>query len=390
MALRAQPHGTEVARQRLRALAPGAVYLGLASDRWRKAAAASLVVAASALLWIVTNWPQPGKLTLFAFMPAALGALMPQFSMKALLKSLIYGPPIAAVLYFGIMPSLADMWQLAPFLILALFPYAYFVNSPNPATSITGMISGIWVLELIDLSQGQIYPFSAFAENLVGIVGAVLVAVTVISLLDPTIPEQRFRRHVRGFFAMCRETVRQVAALAPAYPTAEISLSAPRARQMEQLRACHMWWAQLDHERFSEDERHKAGLLMAAMRAVAFRLDALERARLGLPAVGSLRGLAEPAAVLRARAERAYGILEKAAARCEPAAQVPAISELAAPYHAWLETLHSIPASDPNAKELVRKILVLIGLHHALVYAVRDCHDRFNALNWQTWGAARF
>jgi uncharacterized membrane protein YccC len=389
LALQAQPHGTKMAAQQLRALASPPVYLGLASDRWRKAAAASLVVGASAGLWIVTNWPAPDKLILFAFTPAALGALVPQFSMKALLKSLIYGPAIAAVLYFGIMPTLSDMGQLAPFLILALFPCGYFANSANPATSITGMMSGIWILELIDLSQGQIYLFSSFAENLLGIVGAVFVAIAAISLVDAPIPERRFRDHVRGFFAISEQIAREMAALTLGEP-ASIRLRTGKSRQMEQLRMCHMWWAQLDHERFSEDERHKAGLLMAAMRALAFRQDALEHARLDLPPVGSLRQLAEPAAELRARARRAYGILEQGAARCEPAAPVPPIAELAAPYNAWLETARSIPATDPDAKELARKVLVLIGLHHALVYAIHDCHARFNALDWRLWGAAHF
>ena len=389
LALQAQPHGIEVAGQRLRALTPRPLYLGLASDRWRKAIATSLVIAGSAVLWIVTNWPEPGKMILFAFTAPALGALVPQFPLKALVRSLIYGPVIGAVLYFGIMPRLADMWQLAPFLILALFPCGYFVNSANPATSITAMMSGIWILELIDLSQGQIYPFSGFAGNLLGIVGAVAVAVAVISLVDAPIPERRFRNHVRGFFATCEQIAREMADLAPGEP-AEIRLRAAKSRQMEQLRMCHMWWAQLDHERFSEDERHKAALLMAAMRSLAFRQDALEHARLDLPEVGALRQLAEPAAELRTRARRAYGILENGAARCEPAARVPAISELAAPYQAWLETVRNISATDPNAKELVRRVLVLIGLHHALVYEIHGCHARFNALDWRLWGAAHF
>ena len=389
LALQAQPHGAEVAGQRLRALTPRPLYLGLVSDRWRKAIAAGLVIGGSAVLWIATNWPEPGKLILFAFTPAALGALVPQFPLKALVRSLIYGPVIGAVLYFGIMPRLADMWQLAPFLILALLPCGYFVNSTNPATSITAMMSGIWILELIDLSQGQIYLFSSFAENLLGIIGAVAVAVTVISLVDAPIPERRFRDHVRGFFATCERIAREMATPTPG-EAAEITLSALRPRQMEHLRMCHMWWAQLDRDRFSEDERHKAGLLMAAMRALAFRQNALERARLGLPAVDSLRGLAEPAEELQARARRAYGILEKGAARWEPAAPVPAIAELAAPYQAWLATLRSISETDPNAKDLVRRVLVLIGLHHALVYAVHDCHTRFNALDWRLWGAVRF
>ena len=389
LALPAAPHGTEVAKERLRMVAQPRIYLGLASDRWRKAAVAVGAVAGSALLWIATDWPQPEKLILFAFAPAALGALVPQFPMKPLLKTLIYGPLAAAILYFGIMPPLADMWQLAPFLILALVPCCYFANSADPGTGITGMFSGIWILELIDLSQGQVYAFATFAENLLGIVGGVLVAATAISLIVAPIPEQRFRHHVRGFFGICELIAREMAAFAPGDP-AEIRLRAGKSRQMEQLRMCHMWWAQLDHERFSEDERHKAGRLMAAMRALAFRQDALEHARLDLPPVGALRQLAEPVAELRARARRAYGILEKGAARCEPAAPVPAIAALAGPYQAWLDTVRGIRETDPNAKDLVRRVLVLIGLHHALVYAIHDCHERFNDLDWRLWGEAHF
>ena len=389
LALRAQPQGVEVAKRQLRSLAPPQVYLGLAGDRWRKAAAASLAVGTAALLWIFTNWPAPDKMILFAFAPIALGALVPQFPAKALVKSLIYGPGIASVLYFGIMPTLADMWQLAPFLILALFPCGYFVNSANPATSTAAMFSGIWILELIDLSQGQVYAFAGFAENLLGIVGGVFVPIAAISLLNAPVPELRFRENVRGFFAVCEQIAREIAALTPGEP-ATLRLRAGKSRQMELLRMCHMWWAQLDHARFSEDERHKAARLMAAMRALAFRQDALEHARLDLPTVGLLAGLAEPAAELRARARRSYGILERAAARCEPAEPVPPIAQLGAPYRAWLETARRIPATDPYAKELVRKVLVLIGLHHALVYAVHDCHGRINALDWRLWGAARF
>jgi hypothetical protein len=35
-------------------------------------------------------------------------------------------------------------------------------------------------------------------------------------------------------------------------------------------------------------------------------------------------------------------------------------------------------------------VLVAMGLHQALAQAINDCHDRFNALELQTWGAAHF
>ena len=64
LALQEQPHGTEVAGQRLRALTPRPLYLGLASDRWRRSRCADEPGAGEggAVLWIVTNWPRnPGR-----------------------------------------------------------------------------------------------------------------------------------------------------------------------------------------------------------------------------------------------------------------------------------------------------------------------------------------
>ena len=163
LALQAQPHGIEVAGQRLRALTPRPLYLGLVSDRWRKAIATSLVIAGQRRVvdrHQLAGTREDDPVRLHRTGARRAGAAVPVESAGTILD---LWPGDRRRLYFGIMPRLADMWQLAPFLILALFPCGYFVNSANPATSITAMISGIWILELIDLSQGQIYPFSNFA-----------------------------------------------------------------------------------------------------------------------------------------------------------------------------------------------------------------------------------
>jgi hypothetical protein len=328
---------------------------------------------------------------LYASLMPGISAFAPPFQSKGTLRSLIFGPLAAAVLYFGIMPGLTDMWQLAPFLILTDFVFGYFANSPTPSTAVTGMRSGLWLLELIHLDQGQVYSFASFSETYLGIVGGVLVGVTVISLIDLPVPEQKFRHHVQGFFGICAGTAREMASVALDDPTATLRLRAGRMRLMEQLRMSHTWWQQVDPERFAEDERHKSARLLAAMRALAFRQDAMQQARLEFGLAKALPKLAEPGRELRELEARAYQVFEEAAARCAPAAPVPAVTELIGPYQAWLDALRDAHAqSDEHGKQLGREVLVVMGLHQALAQAINTCHDQFNGLDWRLWSEAHF
>jgi uncharacterized membrane protein YccC len=384
------PERPEPAAARLRSEAPH-VYLGLTSDRWRKSIVATVAVTIGSLLWILLNWPGASQMILYASLMPGISAFAPPFQSKGALRSLIFGPLAAAVLYFGIMPGLTDMWQLAPFLILTFFVFGYFANSPTPSTAVTGMRSGLWLLELINLDQGQVYSFASFSETLLGIIGGVLVGVAVISLLDAPISEQRFRHHVNGFFAICADLTREMAALAPDDPAARLRLRAGRMRLVEQLRISHTWWQQVDQERFAEDERHKAARLLAAMRSLAFRQDAMHQAYLDFRLASALPQLAEPGRKLRMLEERAYRVLEKAAAGCEPAAPVPAVAELIGPYQVWHDARRDARShQDAHAKNLAREVLVALGLHQALAQAINTCHDRFNALDWRLWDEAHF
>ena len=161
---------------------------------------------------------------------------------------------------------------------------------------------------------------------------------------------------------------------------------------MEQLRLCHMWWAQLDQDRFSEDERHKAALLMAAMRSLAFRQDALEHARLDLPA-GRLapaarragRGAARAGATRLRRSREGRRPLRARRGACPPSRSWPPPIR-----PGWTRLAQHQRDRSRTPRSSSGRVLVLIGLHHALVYAIHDCHARFNALDWRLWGAAHF
>ncbi len=73
------------------------------------------------------------------------------------------------------------------------------------------------------------------------------------------------------------------------------------------------------------------------------------------------------------------------------------IRGLSEAYGSWNTILRRSCNSSPGgqceqvlAKDLIRSVLVLMGHHQALVYAVHGCHDRFNALDWRLWGGACF
>ncbi len=175
--------------------------------RLQKAVIGAVAVLAASLLWINLNWPDPGSFLVFVLLPVALNAMVPVFPVKAGLKSLFWGPAIGALLYFVIMPPLNDIWQLAPLLILCLLPTTYLTNSANPSTMLFGLLSSLWAFVLIDISQGQTYPFESFANTTIGIVGGVGVGLAALVLLNPPFPERQFKIYVRTLLRRCERAI---------------------------------------------------------------------------------------------------------------------------------------------------------------------------------------
>ncbi|MGH6917842.1 MAG: FUSC family protein, partial [Geminicoccaceae bacterium] len=175
--------------------------------RLQKAAIGVVAVIAASLLWIYLQWPDPGSLMVMVLLPVALNAMVPTFPIKAGLKSLFWGPAIGALLYFVIMPPLSDMWQLAPLVVLCLFPTAYLTNSPNPSTMIFGLMTSLWAFLLADVSQGQVYSFAQFSNNALGIIGGVGVALAALAFFNPPVPERQFKTYARAFLQRCESAI---------------------------------------------------------------------------------------------------------------------------------------------------------------------------------------
>jgi uncharacterized membrane protein YccC len=355
--------------------------------RLQKALAGTVAVVVTSLMWIGLDWPMPSSLMVFVVIPAAFNAMVATFPVKAALKSLFWGPAIATVLYFAIMPQLDGMLQLAPILILVLFPNAYRTNSANPATMLSALFSNLWIISLIDLTQGQVYSFSAFANNAIGIIGGVGVGVATLAFFIPARPEHRFKGLVRTFLLRCEQAIAEMRPHPQDAPGVSPELEARRAEWLELLSLSEMWAGQLDQRRHSQEERARLGAFVDSLWAVAFRLEALEEARQRYPDESLVE---KPCAQCRAMAAAGLVALRARLAGPAPAAVPAAAPAIAEAFGAALEPLHEAAHRRDEIVGSLHHALTLTGYYHAVAQAVDECQERAAAIDWQKWDEAYF
>jgi uncharacterized membrane protein YccC len=353
--------------------------------RLQKAAIGSIAVLAASLLWINLNWPDPGSFLVFVLLPVALNAMVPTFPIKAALKSLVAGPALGAFLYFVVMPPLTDMWQLAPILVLCLFPTTYLTNSPNPSTMIFGLLTSLWAFVLIDVSQGQVYSFADFSNHTIGIIGGVGVALATLAFFNPPVPERRFKAYTRAFLQRCKAAVDELRQHEPVVSGGRRSITGRRAEWLELLGLCDLWGRQLDPRRHLEGERAKLGAFMDSLRSLAFRLEALEEARQRHPDETLIAG---PCERCRAAAISALGTLCEALAGAEPGAATAELAATADDFRAALEPLHAAAHERGEIGDSLHQALTLTGYYHAVAQAVDECQERAVQIDWQKWDEA--
>ena len=357
--------------------------------RLQKAVIGMVAIVVTSLMWIGLDWPMPSSLMVFVLIPVAFNAMVPTFPIKAALKSLFWGPAIAAVLYFGVMPRLDGMWQLAPVLILFFFPTAYLTNSTNPATMLFGLFTSLWIVELIDLSQGQVYSFANFTNDTIGIVGGVGIGLAALAFFNPPRPERQFKTHARAFLLRCERTIRELRPQSQplATPGSSADLQARRAEWLELLGMCELWARQLDPRRHPQGERDKLGAFVEALWAIAFRLEALEDARQRHPDESLIAG---PCERCREAAIAALGALRQGLATPAPVAAMAALSATADDFRAALEPLHAAAHERDEIRDSLHQALTLTGYYRALADAIQECGARAEEVDWQKWDLAYF
>jgi hypothetical protein len=353
--------------------------------RLRKAAIGMVAVVAASLLWIYLDWPDPGSLMVYVLLPVALNAMVPTFPLKGALKSLFLGPAIGALLYFVIMPPLTDMWQLAPLVVLCLLPTTYLTNSPNPSTMIFGLLSSLWAFLLIDISEGQAYAFSTFSNTLLGIVGGTGIGLATLAFFNPPLPERQVKIYARTFLQHCAGAIERLH-VGAAGTGAGDPIAASRAEALELVGLCELWARHLDPDRHPAEERATVGAMIAAMRAVAFRLEALERAHQRHPNESLI---AAACADCRKAASAALGALRQTLVVGGPTAGVP-LAAAADAFRAALEPLHSAAHAEDNIQRSLHEALTLTGYHTALIDAIDECRRHADAIDWRQWDLAYF
>jgi hypothetical protein len=321
----------------------------------------------------------------FVLIPVAFNAMVPTFPIKAALKSLFWGPAIAAVLYFGIMPGLDGMWQLAPVLILFFFPTAYLTNSANPATMLFGLFTSLWIVELIDLSQGQVYSFANFANDTIGIIGGVGVGLAALAFFNPPQPERQLKKHARAFLLRCERTIGELRPK-PQGTGTSTDLRARRAEWLELLGLCELWARQLDPRRHPQSEREKLAAFIESLWAIAFRLEALEDARQRHPDESLIAGPGE-----RCREASIAGLSElRRAIASGPVAATTALASAADDFRATIEPLRAAAQDREEIRGSLHQALTLTGYYRALTDAIQECQARARDIDWQTWDLAYF
>jgi hypothetical protein len=313
--------------------------------------------------------------------------MVPTFPIKAALKSLFWGPVIGALLYFVIMPPLNDMWQLAPLVVLCLFPTAYLTNSPNPSTMIFGLMTSLWAFLLIDVSQGQVYSFAQFSNNALGIIGGTGVALAALAFFNPPVPERQFKTYARNFLQRCERTIGDLRQHTTQPSGRRDTIAGRRAEWLELLGLCDLWGRQLDPRRHLEGERAKLGAFMDSLRSLAFRLEALEEARQRHPDETLIAG---PCERCRAAAISALGTLREALAGAEPGAATAELAATADDFRAALEPLHAAAHERGEIRDSLHQALTLTGYYHAVAQAVGECQERAVQIDWQKWDEAYF
>lgn len=355
--------------------------------RLQKAAIGAIAVVTASLLWINLQWPDPGNMMVMVLLPVALNAMVPTFPIKGAVKSLIWGPAIGALLYFVVMPPLNGMWQLAPLLILCLFPTAYLTNSPNPSTMIFGLLSSLWVFLLADVSQEQAYSFATFSETAIGIIGGVGVGLAALVFFNPPIPERQFKTYARAFARRCEESIADLSRGAARSSGGRDSIPARRAEWLELLELCALWARQLDPGRHPEDERVKLGAFMDSLRSLAFRLEALEEARSRYSDQGRIEGASQRC---YASAIAGLGQLRRTLAASAPLDGADARASSADDFRAALEPLHAEAHQKDTIPDHLHESLILTGYYCALADAIQECEKRAGAIDWRSWDLAYF
>ena len=355
------------------------------APRLIKSAIAVLVMAAVAYLWVWTNWPSgTGKLMIYSVVVVSFNALFPAIPRRAILLSLVYGPVVAAILYFGLMRPLDGYFELAVVFFLATLPFCYLINSPD-TKSLIGKFGGMLVCGLSSFSLQQSYSFSTFSNALIGDCGGFIVPMILLQFFAWSTPEQTFRRKVLAFFQTCGQTLDALGTDPPWTDRGKTVLASQHALLLKSLKTCGLWTHLINPRRAPQNDATKVSDLLASMESLLFRIEMTERARLPAPNEVAFESLLAAVRELRTSFEDSLKAIQQRISGHAPVSASPDINAKIEEYRRQLEALRDDPAVDTTDQGSAGRVLVLAGYYRALADAIEQCREAVEALDWPQW-----
>jgi hypothetical protein len=356
------------------------------APRLTKSAIAVLVMAAVAVLWVSSNWPSgTGKLMIYSVVVVSFNALFPAMPRRGILLSLVYGPVVAAILYFGLMRPLDGFLQLALVFFLATLPFCYLINSSDTTKMFVGKFGGMLVCGLTSISLQQSYSFSTFSNALIGDCGGFIVPMLLLQFFAWSTPEQTLRRNVLGFFQSCRQTLGGLGADPPWTDRGKAILATQHALLLKSLKTCGLGTRLINPRRAPQNDSKKVSVLLASMQSLLFRIEMTERARLPAPDEAAFASLIAAVRELRTSFEDSLEAIQE---RIKGQVFIGVSTDtkvLIDEYRRQLDALRDDPDVDTTDRETAGRVLVLAGYYRALAESIDECRECVEALNWRQW-----
>ncbi|MGB3123171.1 MAG: FUSC family protein [Pseudomonas sp.] len=356
------------------------------APRLIKSAIAVLVMIAVAYLWVLSNWPSgTGKLMLYSVVVVSFNALFPAMPRRGILLSLVIGPVVAAILYFGLMRPLDGYFQLAVVFFLATLPFCYLINSANVTKMFVGKFGGMLVCGLTSISLQQSYSFSTFSNALIGDCGGFIVPMILLQFFAWSTPEQTLRRNILGFFQNCGQTLVALGASPPWTERGKSFLGVQQAGLLSRFKTCGLSTHLIDPRRAPQNDSKKVSELLASMQSLIFRIELTEHARIQTPDDPSFASLAAAVRELRKSFGDSLKAIEQTIIGHGPIGGLPDNSALIEEYHHQLDALRGNPAVDAIGRGTAGRALVLAGYYRALAESIDRCRECVDALDWRQW-----
>ncbi|TWT81254.1 Fusaric acid resistance protein family protein [Planctomycetes bacterium CA13] len=364
----------------------------LRSVQVQKAALGSVVMLLTILLFIQTQWPMGLSLAMiFLVLAICFNCLMPLMMIsRQMLLSLLVGPLIAAVLYFGIMPRIDQYVELIPWLVVVFVPLLYWQSNPKPQASLLAMFSSLFLIALLSLDeQRQSYSFSSFFEMWLGLCGGFGVPVLIFGLFSTVVPEQKFLTQVRSFFAGCGQSMQSLTNTPPDSPATTTTIQSGRKQRLGLIKQMHMWSRLVNYRRFPDAYGRRTQAMVESIQRAALWLESAEDSR--RKSVDSIPDpLRDPYQRLYDTCAASFQSIADALANLEPAPDLPDTTARIRDIESQCAELRRSAAENDEVQASVLRTMIATAHLRWLANAISDCCDNANHIDWKEWNRNHF